>query len=173
MSGSWSKYGIAVVPNRAITGLVNGLLNGWTYDYKLQSSQLYEQGLRLKEAADDALGQYAEQLRGQLQELRKALPEPTREEPYPSMDGLAAVKDLEDYIRKVESLRVSVLSAPIPPRDFVWSGDGDYALFLSNLSGLDVDILKAIRDLDEQGILRVSGLLEERRDLLQRYRVLG
>lgn len=152
--------------------MLNGLLNGWTYDYRKQTSQLYEQGLRLKEAADDALGRYTEQLRAELGNLRQSLPEPTRENPYPPMDGLQAVKDLEVYLRQIEALRVSVISAPIPPRDLVWSGEGDYAWFLSNLSGIDVDILKAIRDLDENTISHVTALLAKRQEWLERYRIL-
>jgi len=169
--GDLDNYGVFMAPDHIITTMLTGLLNAWVYDYKAQSSQLSEQSLRLREAADETLGNYSEQLRAELARLRQVLPEPSRENPYPKMDGMKAIKELEAYMRKVERVRTSVRSAPIPPRDFVWSGSGDYALFLSNLFSIDVDLLRTLRDISSGTIDGIEVLLRRRRDLLTDYRI--
>ncbi|MCF8564321.1 hypothetical protein LLE49_06130 [Alicyclobacillus tolerans] len=162
-----TRYGVALAPSGAITAILEGLLNAWTYDVHSTPSQLHEQSLRLREAADDVLGKYLEQLRQELSGLRKSLPQPTRENPYPPMDGIEAVKDLESYMKRVERLRTSIRSAPLPARDLVWQGRGDYALLLAQLASMDADILRALGQLNEETLQNVEGLFEDRSKLLR------
>lgn len=160
--GRLSKYGIAHAPSGVITGLLKGTLDLWSYDYKNPANAFRDQSVRLRNLCDDALAQYMAQLQGELHTLRQNLPQPTRENPYPSMEGLQAVKDLEHYIREVEALRVKVRSAVSPPNEFVRRSQAENEQFLSELAALDRALLQSLATVNEDTLAQVERLLNER-----------
>lgn len=167
--GRLSKYGIALAPSGVITGLLKGTLDLWSYDYKDPSNALRDQSVRLRNLCDDALGQYTVQLQTKLHELRQNLPQPTRENPYPSMDGLDAVKALESYIRDIEGLRVQVRSAVSPPNEFVTRSKSENEQFLNQLTTIDRELLQSLSEVNEDTIAQVRHLLDERKERVRAF----
>ncbi len=160
--GRLSKYGIAHAPSGVISGLLKGTLDLWSYDYKNPANAFRDQSIRLRNLCDDALAQYTAQLQEELHGLRQDLPQPTRENPYPSLDGLEAVEALERYLREVEALRVKVRSAVSPPNEFVRRSEWENEQFLSELAAVDRELLAAFSTVDEDTLAHVEELLQQR-----------
>jgi hypothetical protein len=160
--GRLSKYGIALAPSGVITGLLKGTLDLWSYDYKNPANAFRDQSVRLRNLCDEALSQYTSQLQGELHGLRQDLPQPTRENPYPSMEGLEAVKALESYIRQIEDLRTRIRSAVSPPNEFVTRSRAENEQFLSELTSVDRELLLALSDIDDDVIAEINQLLQSR-----------
>ena len=162
-----TKYGITLAPGQAVTTMLLGVLNGWSYDYRNPLNQLRDRSLQIRNVAADALTQYKQQLQRELAELRKNLPEPTRENPYPSMDGLQAVKELEVYIRKVETLQTRIQTASIPPQEFVYHGRQDNENMLKDLYELDVKLVQGLAQIDEEVLTQIEQVLKVREGILK------
>jgi hypothetical protein len=167
--GRLSRYGIALAPSGVITGLLKGTLDLWSYDYKNPANALRDQSVRLRNLCDDALGQYMSQLQTKLHELRQNLPQPSREDPYPSMEALDAVKALESYIREIEAVRVQVRSAVSPPNEFVTRSASENEQFLRELSLIDRQLLQALSQVDEEAIAEVRHLLDTRQQRVRTF----
>jgi hypothetical protein len=167
--GRLSKYGIALAPSGVITGMLKGTLDLWSYDYRDPANAFRDQSVRLRNLCDESMGQYTAQLRTQLHELRQNLPQPTRENPYPSMEGLEAVKALDGYIREVEALRVQVRSAISPPNEFVLRGAAENEQFLSELVTMDRQLLQVLSDIDEDTIAEIRQILNTRRERVRSF----
>ncbi|EJY55551.1 hypothetical protein URH17368_1936 [Alicyclobacillus hesperidum URH17-3-68] len=161
------KYGIALAPRGVVNELLTGWMNAWFINVKDPKYRLRERSRALHNAIDNALGQYLAQLRQDLKKLRQALPEPTRENPYPPLEGLAAVKEMEQYIRRVEQVRTIALSAPIPPDEYVFHGTADNEQMLYELLAVDGEIATAMQSMDETTIDQIEAILVRRNALLQ------
>lgn len=164
--GPLSKYGVVLAPSSAVKSLAMGWLNAWSYDYSSPAHVAAEASLNLRNACDDVLGKYLTELRGKLHLLRSQLPEPTRENPFPPADGLAAVKEMDAYVHQVEALRVKVQSLPIPPRDWVMESQSAHTLNLQDLETVDRQILSALAEVDETSLRFVEDLILRREHLL-------
>lgn len=167
--GRLSKYGIALAPSGVISGLLKGTLDLWSYDYKNPANAFRDQSIQLRNLCDDALAQYTAQLRTELHTLRQKLPQPTRENPYPPIEGIEAVKAFEDYIREIETLRTQVRSAVSPPNDFVKHSQVENEQFLAELVDLDRELLQALSVIDEDVIVEVRGILHKRTDRVRAF----
>lgn len=167
--GRLSNYGIALAPSGVITGFLKGTLDLWSYDYKHPSNAFRDKSIQLRNLCDNALAQYTTQLQYQLHGLRKQLPQPTRENPYPSMEGLEAVKALESYIREIEALRVQVRSAVSPPDEYVKRSRSQNEQFLGELAEVDRELLQALSVIDEDTIADVRRLLQKRANKVQAF----
>ncbi|TDY51259.1 hypothetical protein C7445_101260 [Alicyclobacillus sacchari] len=161
------KYGIALAPRGVVNELLTGWMNAWFVNVKDPKYRLRERSRALLNAVDNAMGQYLTQLRQDLKRLRQALPEPTRDNPYPPLDGLAAVKEMEQYIRRVEHVRTVALSAPIPPDEYVFHSTLENEQMLRELLAVDGEIATAMQTMDETTIDHIEGLLVRRNALLQ------
>lgn len=169
MSNHLEKYGVDMVPSSPISTLLIGALNAWSYDFKNPLNQLRDRSLQLRLLSDNALGRYTEQLKQELSKLRKQLPQPTRENPYPPMDGLEAVKELEAYMREIEALRIRILSASIPPQEIVRHSENDNLTLLTELHKVDEEILRALATLSDKSVQLVKQLLEKRETFLKNF----
>ncbi|MCL6453955.1 MAG: hypothetical protein K6T78_10140 [Alicyclobacillus sp.] len=167
--GRLTRYGIATAPAGPITTLLKGTLDLWSYDYRRPSNALRDQSQRLRNVCDEALAQYTKQLQQELRRLRQSLPEPTRENPYPPMEGLAAVKELESYIREVEGLRNRIVAAATPPNEFVRRSEEDNSRFFAQLAEVDKRLLAMLADISEDTLSAVDELLQERAALLHTW----
>ncbi|GMA59598.1 hypothetical protein NZD89_08705 [Alicyclobacillus fastidiosus] len=167
--GRLSKYGIALAPSGVISGLLKGILDLWSYDYKNPANAFRDQSIQLRNLCDDALAQYTTQLQTELYGLRQNLPQPTRENPYPAMEGIEAVKALERYIREIEALRVQVRSAVSPPNEFVKRSQAENEQFLGELVEVDRELLQALCVIDEDVIVEVRRILQRRMDRVRAF----
>ena len=167
--GRLSKYGIAHAPSGVITGLLKGTLDLWSYDYKNPANAFRDQSVKLRNLCDDALGQYVAQLQSELHMLRQNLPQPTRENPYPPMEGLEAVKALESYIRDIDALRVQVISAVTPPNEFVTRSQAENEQFLSELVSIDRELLESLSEINDDTIIEIPRLLEKRQNRVRAF----
>lgn len=167
--GRLSKYGIALAPSGMISGVLKGTLDVWSYDYKNPANALRDQSVKLRNLCDDAMAQYTAQLQSELHRLRQSLPSPTRENPYPPMEGLEAVKAMESYIREIESLRVQIRSAVSPPNEFVRRSQAENEQFLASLVHIDRELMQALSVIDEDSINNVRRLLQKRTDTVRAF----
>lgn len=167
--GRLSRYGIALAPSGVITGLLKGTLDLWSYDYKNPANAFRDQSVRLRNLCDDALSQYASQLQTELHNLRQHLPQPTRENPYPPMEGLESVKAMESYIRDIEALRIQIRSAVSPPNEFVTRSQWENEQFLGDLTAIDRDLLRALTTVDEDSLAEVHRILARREERVRAY----
>lgn len=167
--GRLSRYGIALAPSGPITGLLKGTLDLWSYDYKNPANSFRDESVRLRNLCDDSLGQYTAQLQEKLKDLRKDLPQPTRENPYPPMEGLEAVKALEEYIREIEALRIQIRSACSPPNEFVRRGQAANEAFLGELAAIDRELLASLSAIDEDTISDVRQVLDKRLERVRAF----
>ena len=119
--------------------------------------------------ADEALSHYLQQLRGTLGDLRKELPEPTRENPFPPKDRLKKIAEWERSVRDLEDLRVSLQSQLIPTKDIVWRQKGEHLALLDRLRAVDMEIFTVLLAPDDEVAERLRGLLHKRELLLRDY----
>ena len=171
MQSRITKYGVTLAPGQAVTTMLVGVLNGWSYDYRNPLNQLRDRSLQIRNIGADALTQYKQQLQQELAKLRKSLPEPTRENPYPPMDGLQAVIELEAYIRKVDSLQTRIQTAVIPPQEFVYHGRQENEDMLKALYELDVKLVQSLAQIDESFLEEVESVLRDREEILKRFSI--
>ncbi|WP_067625168.1 hypothetical protein [Alicyclobacillus acidiphilus] len=163
------KYGIAVAPNNVVNTLLTGWMNAWFVNVKDPKYRLRDRMVGLHNTVDSALGEYTEQLKGELSKLRKSIPQPTRENPYPPLDGLEAVKDLEQYIRHVEAIRTKVLSASVPPDEYVFHGSSQNERLLSDLLAVDGELVSAMQTMTPETIDVIDDILRRRELLLRSF----
>ncbi|WDL97592.1 hypothetical protein [Alicyclobacillus sp. ALC3] len=160
--GRLSRYGVALAPSGVITELLKGTLDLWSYDYKNPANAFRDQSVRLRNLCDDVLGQYTSQLQSELHNLHQHLPQPTRENPYPKLEGLEAVEAMESYIRDIEALRIQIRSAVSPPNEFVTRSQWENEQFLGDLTAIDQELLLALTTIDEDSLAQVHRILARR-----------
>ncbi|WP_258110855.1 hypothetical protein [Alicyclobacillus sp. SP_1] len=163
------RYGVQMAPPSASTTLLRGILNAWTYNPARPENGARDRSQAVRNACDEALAAYSDHLRSELSRLRRALPEPTRDNPYPPMDGLQAVRELERYLQQVDALRVRIQGAAIPPNDIIGHGRADNRLLFIELESADRDLLQALLELHEHSISVVEGILAHREDILRQF----
>lgn len=163
------KYGIAVAPNNVVNALLTGWMNAWFINVKDPKYKLRDRMVGLHNTVDAALGEYAEQMKNELGKLRKSLPQPTRENPYPPMDALEAVKDLEAYIHRVEGVRTAVLSSSIPPDEYVFHGSSENEQFLAQLLTVDGELVAGMQKMSPETIDGIEELIRRRRLLMRSF----
>ncbi len=164
-----TRLGIARAPKDSITFVLQGMLNLWSYDYSDPLNSLRARSTQLQNACDDLLSKYSAHLAEDLHGLRQSLPQPTRENPFPSADDLAAVRDLEKYIRDIEALRVKIRSGSIPPTEMVKWRDGDNRLFFAELEAMDQDLMAAVTKVTEETLPEIVKLVDNREAKVQEY----
>lgn len=167
--GAINNYGISMVPNGAIRAMALGLLNAWTYDYHNPLNFVRDTCVQIHNNADRLLGEYLKQLRSDLSNLRKKYPAPTRENPFPPQELMDAVKEMDQYVRRVEDIRTRVSGTPLPPQDIVrYSKKANLGL-LEELQTLDRQLLDQLSTMDEAMLGSVKNLLDNRDALLRSF----
>jgi hypothetical protein len=167
--GAINNYGISLVPNGAIRNLALGLLNAWTYDYHNPLNFVRDTCVQIRNNADRLLGEYLRQLRGDLSNLRKKYPAPTRENPFPPQELMDAVKEMEQYIRRVEDIRTRVSGTPLPPQDILRHSKKANLSLLEELQSLDRQLLDQLSTMDEAMLDAVKSSLDKRDELLRSF----
>lgn len=168
-----TRYGVSMAPNRVVNTLLTGWLNAWVVNVKDPNFRLRERSLQLHNTIDEAFAAYLVQLKAELSKLRKMLPEPTRENPFPPMEGLSAVKELEAYLRRVEHVRTLALSAPVLQDDFIFHDHDANSRLLADLYDLDVDLVTSARDMSPDSVDQVEGILTRRQAMIKEFRSLS
>ncbi|MBF8379054.1 hypothetical protein IW967_14480 [Alicyclobacillus mali] len=158
------RYGIAVSPGTPVNQILTGWMNAWFVNMRDPRFRLRERMVAFHNAMDRAFGAYLAQLREELASLRKRLPQPTREDPFPNLEALAAVKELEAYIRRVESVRTLALSAPVPPDEYVFHGRAEHEGLLNELARMDGEIAEKMQALSPETIGEVEQKLRARNE---------
>jgi hypothetical protein len=164
-----TRLGIAAAPNDAITLALRGILDLWSYDYSDPIHSLRTRSTQLLNACDDMFAKYSVHLQEDLHVLRKELPQPTRENPYPPTENLQTVKELEKYIRDVEALRVRIRSAAVPPTEVVRRGSGDNRLFFAELEAIDQDLMMATTHVTDESMPEVARILDQRDQKIREF----
>lgn len=157
-----TRLGIAKAPNDAVTQGLRGVLNLWSYNYSDPINSLRDRSTQLLNACDDMFARYSAHLQEDLHRLRQGLPEPTRENPFPPMEDLQIIKELEKYIRDIDALRVKIRSASVPPKEIVRHGHGDNHLYFAELEAIDQDLLMAATNVTDESLPEVVRLLDLR-----------
>ncbi len=152
-----------------MTALLQNAMTGWGYNAHDLENQIRAQSIRLRNLADEALSSCLQQLRGTLSDLRKQLPEPTRENPFPPREPLERIAERERFIRDLEDLRVSLQSQPIPTKDIVWRQKGEHLALLDRLRAVDLEVFTVLLAPDDDVAERIRGLLHKRELLLRDY----
>lgn len=145
------------------------MLNLWSYDYSDPINSLRARSTQLLNACDDVLSKYSAHLAEDLHGLRQSLPQPTRENPFPSEEDLASVRELEKYIRDIEALRVKVRSGSLPPTEMIKWRDGDNRLFFAELEALDQDLMAAVTGITDETLPQVVKLVDMREEKVREY----
>jgi hypothetical protein len=162
-----TRLGIASAPTDAVTQTLRGVLNLWSYNYADPINSLRDRTTQLLNACDDMFARYSAHLQEDLHRLRQALPQPTREKPFPPMDDLQSIKELEKYIRDIEALRVKIRSASVPPMDIVSHGHGDNRLYFAELEAIDQDLLMAATNVTDESLPQVVRILDLRNEKIR------
>lgn len=157
-----TRLGIAAAPNDAVTQGLRGMLNLWSYNDSDPINSLRDRSTQLLNACDDMFAKYTVHLQEALHNLRRQLPQPTRENPYPPMESLQDIRDLEKYIRDIEALRVRIRSAAVPPTEMVKRGSGENRLFFAELQAIDQDLMLASTHVSDESLPQVFQILEQR-----------
>ncbi len=160
------RYSVVFVPRSVATELLNGWLLAWTTQFRQPIKQLRAESLALQNAADQMLGLYLPQLQEELSKLRKKLPQPTRENPDPPLDGIEAVKEMESYIREVESLRTLIRSASIPTQKLSIQSTSELWMITQQIVETDQRLIHELQQINPESIKSVMGLLNEREQIV-------
>jgi len=164
-----SRNGVDLAPQGSVAAMLHNAATGWGYNQHDPQNQMRAQSLRLRNLVDDALADYLRQLRNKIGLLRKGLPEPTREQPFAPREQLDAIADCEEFVRSVESLRVSVQGLPMPTKDIVWRGKGEHVALLDRLRGVDLELFTALLEPDDEVVETIHRILHKRDALLKEY----
>lgn len=167
--GAINNYGISLIPNGAIRNLAQGLLNAWTYDYHNPLNFIRDTCVQIRNNADHLLGEYLKQLRGDLMELRRKYPPPTRENPFPPQELVDAAKEMDKYIHRVEDIRTRISGTPLPPQDIIRHSRNANLSLLNELNDMDRQLLDQLSTMDEASLDAVKSLLDRRDALLRSF----
>ena len=126
------------------------LLNGYGYNWYRLDNQLRADDLLIRSQASEHLGAAAARLRQIEQQYRRTyLPPPTRENPYPDPDHLAAARHIRAIADRIAETDTRLRGVPVPPNDMVWMRHRNEVDTLMSLCQCDVVLVGAGRDLAE------------------------
>ncbi len=164
-----NRQGVDLAPSHSLAALLHDAMTGWGYNTHDLENQIRAQSIRLRNLAGEALAHYLLQLRGALSALRRGLPEPTRENPFPPKEQLQEIAEWERHIRDLEDLRVSLEGQAMPTRDIVWRQKGEHLALLDRLRAVDLEIFTVLLAPDDDVAKQLRGLLHKRELLLRDY----
>lgn len=155
-------------PSPVVRAIILGILNAWTIDYFSTPNQLRDRSLQVRNVCSETFSQYKKQLRTELSTLQAGLPKPTRENPYPSLEGIEEIKKVEAMIQKVEAIQTKIQTASIPPNLPSHFNKDRYQSLLMNLYQTDLRLLRTMESFKNISDLEiVEAILSERNQLVQ------
>ncbi|MCY0901088.1 MAG: hypothetical protein OWU32_02750 [Firmicutes bacterium] len=164
-----NRFGVDIAPSGTIRAALEQARGLWVYDQRAKDSQIREQSQRLRNLADELLAQYSRDLRQTLADLRRALPEPTRDHPDADPRQLASIAELDRFIHSVEDVRVAISGLPVPDKGIVWRSRAEHIAFLDRLRSLDLELFSELMAPDEDVLERVRAIVSRRKGLFQDY----
>lgn len=126
----------------AIRQRLNLLLTGYGYNLYEDKNRTRADDLLVRSQAAGALGEAANALRDlRTAYARRFVPPPTREQPSPPPERLAALAELARRTQRCSDLEVAIRSMPVPTQDRVWERFRREQTLLSELLLADYNLV--------------------------------
>jgi hypothetical protein len=125
------------------------LLNGYGYNWYRQENQLRADDLVVRERAGHFILEAAKKLQEQESAFaRKYLPAPTRANPFPPEERLATHARMRETRQNLLGLEARIRGLSVPPDDRIWRRHRAEADVLTNLSRMDVQLVRLSTEVD-------------------------
>jgi hypothetical protein len=124
------------------------LLNGFGYNWYRIDNQLRADDLLIRSRASEQLAAAAARLRDiEMRYRQKYLPPPTRENPFPDPERLAAARRIHAIADRIAVTDTRIRGAAVPPNDQIWARHRNEVDTLLRLGQCDVVLVGAANDL--------------------------
>lgn len=104
----------------AIKALVINLYTGWGYNAYRRENQDRADDQILRNGICGLLGDARHALGERVAEIRRTIPRPSRETPFPGEEQRAAIADIERTGQRIEALEALIRHLPVPEDDATW-----------------------------------------------------
>jgi hypothetical protein len=131
------------------------------------------QSIHLINITDDILGQYTLDLRNQLMAIRNNIPIPSRNNPFPMRECQDSINEIDNFIKKIESLRTIFQNLPIPffNKKFkkITLEKIDKMCFVDNLNHINIKFSNYLIEINDNTIQDIKNIISERNLILKDY----
>lgn len=124
------------------------LLTGYGYNFYSATNQARSDDLLVRERASYFLGQAVtllSDLRGEYQ--RRFIPPLTRENPFPSAESMARLREMEEIQQAISSLEAHIRGMAVPAQDRIWWRFRQEQPLLAQLLDFDLRLVRGSEQL--------------------------
>jgi len=126
------------------------LLTGYGYNFYSATNQARSDDMLVRERASYFLGQSVtllSSLRGEYQ--RRFVPPLTRENPFPSQEAMAQLRDMEEVQQAISALESQIRGMAVPTQDRIWWRFRQEQPLLTQLLNFDLRLVRGSEQLHE------------------------
>lgn len=125
-----------------VTGRLRELLSAYGYNLYDQKNRARADDLLVREKVAEALGQAAMGIRAlRTSYHRRFVPPPSRENPSPPPERLAALREMAALQERLADLEIGIRSMPVPTQDRVWERFRNEGMLLNQLLLADYNLI--------------------------------
>ncbi len=121
----------------ALKALLVTLYTGWGYDAYRQENKDRADDQVIRNGICSLLGEARSLLNARMVALRRAIPTPSREVPFPGAQERAQIAAIESVSRDIEAMEVRIRHLPVPENDATWLRHRNERDFLPRLALAD------------------------------------
>ncbi len=122
----------------ALKRLLVNLYTGWGYNAYRQENRDRADDLLVRNGVCSLLAEARAALAARAQGLRRDIPTPSRDDPFPGAAERARIRELEGVDRDIEALEAVIRHLPVPENDSTWIRHRAEADFLPRLTQADL-----------------------------------
>ncbi len=121
----------------AFKRLLINLYTGWGYNAYRQENRDRADDLLVRNGVCGLLAEARAALGARTQRLRRRIPTPSRDDPFPGAAERARIRELEGVDRDIEAIEALIRHLPVPENDSTWIRHRSEADFLPRLIEAD------------------------------------
>ncbi|WP_179404405.1 hypothetical protein [Burkholderia guangdongensis] len=121
----------------ALKALLVNLYTGWGYNAYRQENKDRADDQIIRNGVCALLGEARAQLTAHVAGIRRAIPTPSRENPFPGADERARIAVLDALGRDIEAVEALIRHLPVPENDATWRRHRSEREFLPRLADAD------------------------------------
>ncbi len=121
----------------ALKRLLLNLYTGWGYNAYRRENQDRADDLLVRNGVCGLLAEARAALANHIGRIRRRIPTPSRDDPFPGAAERARIRDLEGIDRDIDALEALLRHLPVPENDSTWIRHRAEAAFLARLVEAD------------------------------------
>lgn len=120
-----------------IKRLIINLYTGWGYNAYRKENQDRADDILVRNGICELLGEARAELKNQAEDIRRSIPTPSREAPFPGDVERQRIRAIERADLTIEAVEAIVRSLPVPENDSTWQRHRQETTFLPQLLAHD------------------------------------